>query len=369
MALQISPSPRVRKSPFYEATLADGAAAMTVYNHMMMPTSYGDPEGEYWRLINGVAMWDVAVERQVELRGPDAGRLAQILVPRDISKLPLGQGWYVPVCDHSGVLLNDPILLKLADDRFWFSIADSDILFWARAVAGERGLDVEVLEPDVSPLAIQGPKAEDVVAALFDESIREIRHFAVREMMLDTIPVMLARSGWSKQGGFEIYLMDGSRGIELWEKVKEVGQPFGIGPGNPNPMERIESGLLSWGGDTDDRTNPFEVRMGRFVDIGAPDDCIGIDALRRIKADGPTRHQLGIFLDVEEPLGYYPQKLSVMHGNTRAGLLTATAFSPRLERNIGLCLISTDVTPGTAVEVVMPDGTLCGGEVTTLPFI
>lgn len=369
MALKISPSPRVRKSPFYEAALADGMISTTVYNRMMMPTGYGDPEAEYWRLINGVAMWDVAVERQVEISGPDAARLAQALVPRQISKQPIGQGWYVPVCDHSGVLINDPVLLKLAEDRFWLSIADSDVLLWARAVAGERGLDVEVFEPDVSPLAIQGPKAEDVVASLFDDSIRDIRHFAMRDMMLDDIPVMLARSGWSKQGGFEIYLMDGARGTELWNKVKSAGQPFGIGPGNPNPIERIESALLSWGGDTDDRTNPFEVGMGRFVDVTCPDDTIGINALRKIKADGATRHQLGVFLDIDTPLGYFPQKLSVMHGGTRAGLLTATAFSLRLERNIGLCLISTSVTPGMAVEVVLPDGSTCSGEMTTLPFI
>ncbi len=369
MMLQISPSPRVRKSPFFESTVADGAVSMTVYNHMMMPTGYGDQYAEYWRLINGVAMWDVAVERQVELSGPDAARLVQAIVPRRIEKQPIGQGWYVPVCDHHGILLNDPVLLKLAEDRFWLSIADSDVLFWARAVAGERGFDVDVSEPDVSPLAVQGPMAEDVIASLFDDSIREIRHFAVREMSLGTIPVMLARSGWSKQGGFEIYLMDGSRGAELWAMVKEAGQPYDIGPGNPNAIERIESGLLSWGGDTDDRTNPFEVGMGRFVDVTCPDDTIGIDALRRIKAEGRTRHQLGVLLDHPEPLGYFPQKLSVMHNNARAGLLTATAFSPRLERNIGMCLISTDVAPGMTVEVVLPDGRTCEGEMTTLPFL
>ncbi|MEO1490956.1 MAG: glycine cleavage T C-terminal barrel domain-containing protein [Pseudomonadota bacterium] len=369
MALQISPSPRVRKSPFYEATLAEGASSMTVYNHMMMPTGYGDPFGEYWRLIEGVAMWDVAVERQVELRGPDAARLAQTLVPRRVANQPIGQGWYVPVCDHEGVLLNDPVLLKLADDRFWLSIADSDMLFWARAIAGERRLDVEVFEPDVSPLAVQGPKAEDVIASMFGDEIRDIRHFAVREMMMDHIPIMLARSGWSKQGGFEIYLMDSTHGPDLWNRVKEAGAPYEIGPGNPNPIERIESGLLSWGGDTDDRTNPFEVNMSRFVDVTCPTYTIGIEALRKIKEEGPTRHQLGIFLDLDEPLGYFPQKLSIMSGGTRAGLLTATAFSPRLKRNIGMCLISRDVQPGDTVEVVLPDGRTCGGEMTKLPFL
>ena len=195
MAITISPSPRVRTSPFYACTMAEGAVTATTYNHMLMPTGYGDPIGEYWRLINGVSMWDVSVQRQVELRGPDAGRLAQALVPRKLDKMKPGQGWYVPICDHRGILLNDPVLLKLAEDCFWLSLADGDILFWARAIAGERGLDVEVTEPDVSPLAIQGPKAEDVVASLFDDSIRSIGHFRFREVELEGIPLVIARSG------------------------------------------------------------------------------------------------------------------------------------------------------------------------------
>ena len=139
------------------------------------------------------------------------------------------------------MLINDPILLKLAEDRYWLSIADSDLLLWARAVAGERGFQVNVFEPDVSPLAVQGPKAEDVIADVFSDWIREIKHFEVREVDYD-IPLVIARSGWSKQGGFEIYLMDSYRGDELWDRIREAGQPYGIGPGTPNPQERVESG-------------------------------------------------------------------------------------------------------------------------------
>lgn len=369
MSFTISPSPRVRRSPFFDATVADGVVSFTPYNHMLMPTSYGDPMGEYWRLVQGVSMWDVAVERQVELQGPDAALLAQILVPRRLDDLTLGMGWYVPVCDHRGVLLNDPILLKLAEDRFWLSIADSDILFWARSVAGERGLDVEVTEPDVSPLAVQGPQAIEVIANLFGDHVREMRHFQVCEEAVGDISVMLARSGWSKQGGFEIYLMDGSRGIELWNIVKEAGQAYGIGPGSPNPMERIESGLLSWGGDTDDHTNPFEVRMGRFVHLDAPDDTIGIDALRRIHAEGPGRHQLGVKLDVEGHLGYFDRKGTVFQQDNHVGHITATSFSPRLQMNIGICLVSREVQPGDGVDIYLPDGIPAKGEMCKLPFI
>ncbi|MEM7236653.1 MAG: glycine cleavage system protein T, partial [Pseudomonadota bacterium] len=276
MAFEISPTPRVRRSPFFDCTVADGVVSFSTYNHMLMPTGYGDPIAEYWRLVEGVSMWDVAVERQVEVTGPDAARLAQILCSRKLDKLKVGAGWYVPICDHRGTLINDPIILKLAEDRFWFSIADGDLCVFARTIAAERDLDVAVFEPDVAPLAIQGPKAEDLVADLLGEEIREIRHFRFREMMLDDIALVVARSGWSKQGGFELYLIDPARGSELWQRVKDAGQIYGIGPGTPNNMERIESGLLSWGGDTDDDTNPFEVGMERYVHLDAPDDVVGI---------------------------------------------------------------------------------------------
>jgi len=369
MAFSISPSPRVRRSPFFEATVADGVVSFSPYNHMLMPTSYGHPEVEYDRLINHVAMWDVAVERQVELRGPDAARLAQVLTPRKLDNLQIGRGWYVALCDHRGVLINDPILLKLAEDRFWISIADSDVLFWARAVAGERSYDVEIFEPDVSPLAIQGPKADQVVGALLGEEAVSIRHFQFKEMSLDGIPLMVARSGYSLQGGFELYLMDGAKGTELWQRVKEAGKAFNIGPGNPNPAERVEGGLLSWGGDTDDQTNPFEVRMERYVDLDAPDDVIGIQALRRLHKEGIKRHQLGVLFDYNEKFGLFDRSSVISMNGTVCGAVTAHTWSPRLEQNIGLALIDRSAVVGDKVSITLPDGIETTGKLCDLPFI
>ncbi|MEM8698047.1 MAG: glycine cleavage T C-terminal barrel domain-containing protein, partial [Pseudomonadota bacterium] len=360
---------RVRRSPFYEATIADGVRAFSTYNHMLMPTSYGDPMGEYWRLIEGVSMWDVAVERQIEVAGTDAAKLVQILSPRKLDRLKQGRGWYVPICDHRGVLINDPILLKLAEDRYWLSIADGDLLLFARAVAAERSLDVTVFEPDVAPLAIQGPKAEDVVADLFGDEIRAVRHFAFEERVLDDIALVVARSGWSKQGGFELYLSDPSRGIELWNRVREAGQPYGIGPGAPNNMERIESGLLSWGGDTDDNTNPFEVRMERYVHLDAPEDVVGIQALRRISDAGPARHQMGVEIDIEGKLSGIDLWSQVIEGNVLLGHVTAHSWSPRLERNIGLALVDRSLMPGAKVEIAFGDGRRAEGTICDLPFL
>lgn len=265
MEFSIGIGPNLRKSAYFDATVRDGVRSFSVYNHMLIPGHFGDPEAEYDRLINGVATWDVAAQRQVELVGPDAGQLAQYLTSRNLSNTRIGQGRYVPLCDYDGWLINDPVLLKLAEDKYWLSVADADIHLWAAAIGKERGLDIRVHEPDVSPLAIQGPKAVEVAASLFGEDVRSMRHFAFAERELDGIPLVLARSGWSKQGGFELYLRDCTFGTKLWDLVKAAGAPFGIGPGAPNDIERIESGLISYGADMRRQTHratPFEMGLG-----------------------------------------------------------------------------------------------------------
>ncbi|MEM6589871.1 MAG: glycine cleavage T C-terminal barrel domain-containing protein [Pseudomonadota bacterium] len=364
---QIIPAGRIRKSPFYASTLKDGAESLLAYNRMLIPRGYGDREAEYWRLINGVSMWDVAAQRQVQIKGPDAQALAQILCTRDLSKQQVGQGKYVAICDHAGRLLNDPIAQKIADDCYWLSIGDSDIWYWSRAIAGERGLNVDISEPDASPLAIQGPKAEEVVASLFGDWVRDLRYFWFKPATLEGIPLMVARSGWSKQGGFELYLLDHSKGDQLWSRVKEAGQPWDIGPGYPNPSERTESGLINWDVDADDDTNPFELRMGKFVDLEISDDVIGIKALRQIAADGPKRHQLGIILEGGEENEDQSISLPVAFKGKPIGRMTHKAWSYRLQRMIGYALVSTDAQAGDSVQVMKEDGAV-QGELVSIPF-
>ncbi len=364
----IYPSARLHASPFYEAVLAEGMVSATVYNNMILPTGFGDPEAEYWRLINSVSQWDVGVERQVQLKGPDAGTLAQILSCRDLSNCKVGQGKYAPLCNHAGILINDPVLLKHSDDLYWLSIADSDMWLWARAITEERGLDVEVSEPDVSPMALQGPKAEDVVAHVLGDWVRTVRYFWFSDAEIEGIPVTVQRSGWSKQGGFEIYLRDGTRGTELWNIFKEAGRPWDIGPGAPATAERTESGLLSLGGDTDQTTNPFEVRLGAFVDLGLPDEVIGITALQRIKAEGVRRHQLGIILEGDAPDRLHYTWEPVLVDGQKRGDVTNTNWSPRLKKNIGYALIDISCQPGDRVQVARADG-IVDAELVDLPFI
>ncbi len=364
---EIGPNTRLRVSPFYDATVREGVAAFSPYNSMLMPVSYGDSDLEYNRLMNGVSQWDVSVQRQVEIKGPDAAGLVQMLCVRNLSKIEVGKGKYVPMCDHRGVLINDPVVLKHEDGTFWLSIGDNNILMWARSIAAERRLNVELREPDVSPMAVQGPKAEDVVAAIFGDWVRALKYFWFAPAEIDGIPLVIQRSGYSKQGGFELYLRDSSRGTDLWNIVREAGHPWNIGPGYPNPMERIESGLLSYGGDTDDQTNPFEVRLEKYVDLEIDDEVVGIKALRAIKAEGVKRRQLGIVLKTNDRRPGHAVWYKIQKAGINIGHMTNGAWSPRMQAMIGFALVNVDFAPGDEVQVVFGThsnrGTLC-----ELPF-
>ena len=368
MSFQIALGPRERKSPFFDSTVADGVTHFTIYNHMYMPVSYGDPDAEYRRLLEKVAMWDVAVERQVQISGVDAERLVRYLIPRDLKDCPVGRGMYVPLCDHDGRLINDPVILRLAEDKFWLSIANSDVLLWVRAVAAEGHFDVSVIEPDVSPLAIQGPNAEAVAVDLLGEWVRELKYFHFRETMLDNIPLIAGRSGWSKQGGFEFYLRDGSKGAELWDRVKEIGAPYEIGPGAPNPIERLESGLLSYGVDTLPDSDPFEVGLNKMISLDRTDQFIGKTALRRKAEQGLTRKLVGIVIN-GEPLvpNEHPWPTNV--DGKPVGSVRAACYSPRRRENIGIALLSV-LYSGLGIKLeIESDSGLKFGEIVPLPLV
>ena len=250
---------QIRKSPYFDATVRWGAKGFSVYNHMYIPRDFGDPEQNFWNLVNDAILCDVAVERQVEITGPDAAKFVQMLTPRDLSKMAVGQCKYILITNADGGILNDPILLRLAENHFWISLADSDILLWAQGVAVHSGMDVTIGEPDVSPLQLQGPKSGEMMKALFGDSIMDLKYYWLREVDLDGIPLIVSRTGWSSELGYELYLQDGSRGDELWEKIMAAGKPFGLKPGHTSSIRRIEGGMLSYHADADINTNPFEL--------------------------------------------------------------------------------------------------------------
>ncbi len=348
---------QIRKSPYFDATLRWGATGFSVYNHMYIPRDFGDPEQNFWNLVNDAILCDVAVERQVEITGPDAAAFMQLLTPRDLSKMAVGQCKYVLIVNAEGGILNDPVLLRLAENHFWISLADSDILLWAQGVAVNSGYDVTVCEPDVSPLQLQGPKSGEVMKALFGESIMDLRYYWLREMELDGIPLVVSRTGWSSELGYELYLRDGSRGDELWEKIMATGQAFGLKPGHTSSIRRIEGGMLSYHADADIHTNPFELGLDRLVNLEMEADFIGKAALRRIKEEGLRRKQVGLVIEGAPLKGPNTRFWSVTKAGAAIGKVTSAVYSPRLEQNIALAMLSVECAEiGTEVEVETGSG-------------
>lgn len=333
---------QIRKSPYFDATVRWGAKGFSVYNHMYIPRDFGDQEQNFWNLINDVILCDVAVERQVEITGPDAAKFVQMLTPRDLSKLSVGQCKYILITNQDGGILNDPVLLRLAENHFWISLADSDILLWAQGVAVHSGLDVKICEPDVSPLQLQGPKSGEVMKALFGESIMDLKYYWLREVELNGIPLIVSRTGWSSELGYELYLRDGSRGDELWEAIMAAGKPFDIKPGHTSSIRRIEGGMLSYHADADINTNPYELGLGRLVSLKMEADYIGKAALKKIKADGVTRKQVGLVLSGAPLTGPNTTFWNVSHNGKIIGKVTSAVYSPRLKKNIALAMVGTD---------------------------
>lgn len=348
---------RLRRTPFFEATQRYGAKAYTVYNHMFFPINFDDLEAEYERLLNDVTVWDVSVERQVEITGPDAFRFTNLLTPRDLSKCAVGQGKYVVITAEDGGIINDPVLLRLGENHFWLALADSDVLLWAKGVAVNAGMDVNITEPDVSPIQIQGPKSKEVVQALFGNPVLELEYYYFLETELDgRIPVVVTRTGWSAEVGYEIYLRDGRYGSELWDRVMEAGRPYNIAPTGPSDIRRIEAGILNWGADMTLDNNPYEVGLGWLVDQDKEADYIGKEALKRIKAEGVKRKLVGVEIGGER-IEFNMTKWPIHSGGQQVGFITSAIYSPRLQKNIGYANVPVELSKlGTKLEV-MVEGT------------
>ena len=343
---------QIRKSPYFQATVNWGAKAFSVYNHMYIPRDFGDPEQNFWNLVNNAILCDVAVERQVQITGPDAAKFMQILTPRDLSHMAVGQCKYIVMINAEGGIINDPVLLKLEENKFWISLADSDVLLWAQGVAIHSGLDVHVCEPDVSPLQLQGPRALDIMKALFDDDISQLKYYWLRHYELDGIPVVVSRTGWSSELGYEIYLCDRRWGTVLWEKIMAAGASFGLKAGHTSTIRRIEGAMLSYHADMDIQTNPFEVGLDRLIALDAPHDFIGKAALKKIKRQGISRKQVGLIIDGERLSAPNTRFWPLRAEGTEVGKVTSAVFSPRLKQNIALAMVSVNLAEtGTVLKV------------------
>ena len=343
---------QIRKSPYFDSTVKWGATGFSVYNHMYIPRDFGNPEQNFWNLIEKAILCDVAVERQVEITGTDAYKFIQLLTPRDLSKLAVGQCKYVLITNNEGGILNDPVLLRLAENHFWLSLADSDVLLWAQGVAVNSGLEVQIKEPDVSPLQLQGPTSGEIMIKLFGEDIKDLKYYWLREYNLDGIPLIVSRTGWSSELGYEIYLRDGSKGNELYEKIMLAGKDHGLQPGHTSSIRRIEGGMLSYHADADINTNPFELGLDRLVSLDNDINFVGKEALKRIKQNGITRKQIGLELDCKPLEGPNTTFWSIYNNEKKIGKITSAVYSPRLKKNIALAMVEIDYSEvGTKLQV------------------
>ncbi|MEX0502552.1 glycine cleavage T C-terminal barrel domain-containing protein [Alphaproteobacteria bacterium LSUCC0719] len=359
---------QVRKSPYSDAALRWGAQGFSVYNHMYIPRDFGDPVQNFWNLVNDAILCDVAVERQVEITGPDAARFTQFLCCRDLSTCEVGQCKYVLITDQDGGIINDPILLKLGENHFWLSIGDSDVLLWAKGVAATAGMDVQVCEPDVSPLQLQGPKSRDILQAAFGDAPAELKYYRFMEYDWDGVPLIISRTGWSSELGYEIFLRDGAHGDRLWDYLMETGGPMGLHPGHTSSIRRIEAAMLSYHADMTLRNNPFELGMDRLVDLDMEADFVSKAALTRLRAEGVSQYQVGLEFDGPPIAGSNDEFWPVNLDGTNIGYVTSAVYSPRLEKNIALGLVAAGHAQVGTEAVIDMGGQSRGCRIVPKPF-
>jgi glycine cleavage system aminomethyltransferase T len=339
---------RLRRTPYFEATQAYGPQGFTVYNHMLFPIRFDSFEAEFDALLNDVTVWDVSVERCLEISGPDGLEFAQLLTPRNLSKCAVEQAKYVLICDGDGGIINDPVLTRMDENTFWFALASSDALLFARGLRhAYPDLDVTIREADVAPMQIQGPKSKQLMLDLVGDEIADLKYYWWRRTEVRGIPVVITRTGWTSEVGYEIYLLDSTRGTELWQAVMEAGKPYNVRPTGPSDIRRIEGGIFNWGADMTYENNPLEMGLERLVDWDMPDDAaISLAALRRIREEGVTRRIVGVEFDGDPfpALNFTKWSAHRVDGDgARVGKVTSAIYSPRLKKNIGYCWVPVDL--------------------------
>ena len=366
--LPLIKSRRLRSTPYTERIEAHGVSGYTVYNHMLLPVSFKSVESDYEHLKKFVQVWDVAAERQVEISGKDSAKLVQLMTCRDLSKSKIGKCYYAPLIDENGFLVNDPIINKLAEDKWWLSIADSDVIFFAKGLAAGKNFDVKIHEPNVNILAIQGPLSDDLMAKLFGEKIRDLKFFNFKYYDFMGNKYFIARSGWSKQGGYEVYVEDDIAGQNLYDHLFKFGKEFNVKPGCPNIIERIESALLSYGNDFDNNDNPFEANFDKFVNLDSEVNFLGKDNLKKIKKNGVTRKLMGVKID-HDKISMHSEK--ILYGDSKkvVGYLRSAAYSPSFKKIIGIAMVNKPYWEAKHQFRIEIDEKIFSGTVCDLPFI
>ena len=364
----IAKSRRLRSTPYTSRIEKQGVTAYTSYNHMLLPAAFGSLEDSYHHLKKNVQIWDVAGERQVEVSGKDSAKLVQLMTCRDLSKSKDGRCYYCPLIDDNAGIINDPVVLRLNKDRWWISIADSDVILFAKGLAIGNKYDVKIFEPNVDIMAVQGPKSFDLMEKIFGTEIKQLKFFGFDYFDFKGTKHLIARSGWSKQGGYEIYVEHTKSGLELYDHLFEIGKEFDVKPGCPNLIERIESALLSYGNDMDINDNPFECGFDKYVNLDTDVDFLGKDKLKKIKSDGINRKLVGLTIDAKEIS--LTKSLEIKdENNNSVGELRSACFSPHFKKVIGIAMINKPFWSPSQIVKIEINGKICNGKVCDLPFI
>lgn len=364
----IAKSRRVRSTPYTSRIENQGVTAYTVYNHMLMPAAFGSLEDSYHHLKEHVQVWDVAGERQVEISGKDSAKLVQLMTCRDLSKSKVGRCYYCPIIDDKAGLINDPVILKLDEQRWWISIADSDVILFAKGLAIGNKFDVKIFEPNVDILAVQGPKSFKLMEKIFGKKITEMKFFGFDYFEFAGAKHLIARSGWSKQGGYEIYVEDTKSGLALYDKLFELGKEFDVKPGYPNLIERIESALLSYGNDIDNNDNPLECGLDKYVNLDADVNFLGKEKLKEVRKQGITRRLMGAKIESKE-INVTKSVKIFDEKNNKIGELRSGVYSPHFGKVIGIAMVFKPYWNSSQTFNIELNGNSFDGKVCDLPFI
>ena len=367
-SFSIAKSRRLRGTPYTSRIEKQGVTAYTIYNHMLLPAAFGSIEDSYHHLKQYVQIWDVAAERQVEISGKDSAKLVQLMTCRDLSKSKDGRCYYCPIIDDNAGLINDPVVLRLNENKWWVSLADSDVILFAKGLAIGNKFDVKIFEPDVDIMAIQGPKSYELMEKVFGDKIVNLKFFGFDYFEFGGDKHLIARSGWSKQGGYEIYVEHNVSGLKLYDHLFEIGKEFNIKPGCPNLIERIESGLLSYGNDIDNGDNPYECGFDKYINIDSEVNFLGKEKLKKIKSEGIKKKLMGVMLDIDKISITGSLDLSDQDNNI-IGELRSACYSPHFKKVIGIAMMKKshwNIDQNVKASI---NGDICSGKVCDLPFI
>ena len=364
----IAKSKRLRSTPYTSRIENQGVTAYSVYNHMLLPAAFGSLEDSYHHLKEHVQVWDVAGERQVEISGKDSAKLVQLMTCRDLSKSKVGRCYYCPIIDDKAGLINDPVILKLDENRWWVSIADSDVILFAKGLAIGNKFDVKIFEPNVDIMAVQGPKSYNLMEKIFGKKITEMKFFGFEYFEFAGAKHLIAKSGWSKQGGYEIYVEHSDSGLALYDKLFEVGKEFNVKPGCPNLIERIESALLSYGNDMDNGDNPLECGLDKYVNLDTEVNFLGKDKLKEVKKKGITRKLMGVVIEVKE-INVSKSIELTNDKNSKIGELRSGVYSPHFKKVIGIAMLDKPFFEVSQKFKISINGDVFEGKVCDLPFI